>query len=477
MIESSLLQRSSMRRIPLRRAAEANGATGENALFRKTLAIVAVVAAAVVVGLLNLLPVAAQTPAASATRSFDSATVDPGGNVTVTITAANYGSFGEVTETLPEGFAYVSSGLDAEQVEADGQKVSFTLLDAVTSFTYTVTASRTAGPHTFSGTLRDDGRNDHDVGGASMVTVEGPATRSFNPATVAPGRNVVVTITLANYGSFGEVTETLPAGFAYVSSGLDAEQVEADGQKVSFTLLQAVTSFTYTVTTPSAARSYTFTGTLRDADLMDHPVGGATSLTVKSPSTGGGGGVVPTSTPRSSRTDPLPTRTPTPVPATATPTPVPPTATATPVPATATPTPVPPTATPTPVPPTATATSVPPTATPTPVPPTATPTPVPPTATATSVPPTATATSVPPTATATSAPPTATATSAPPTATATTAPVVVVAPTLEPTATATPAVAPPEEEGGVPVWLILLIIAGVIAVAAIVVIVVRSRAR
>ena len=113
------------------------------------------------------------------------------------------------------GFTYASSP-KADQVEATGQEVRLTL-QGETSFTYTVTASSAAGSHTFSGTLRDSDRQDHDVVGDSSVTVEGAseasATRSLNPATVAPGGEVVVTITAANYGSFGEVTETLPVGF------------------------------------------------------------------------------------------------------------------------------------------------------------------------------------------------------------------------------------------------------------------------
>ena len=36
---------------------------------------------------------------------------------------------------------------------------------------------------------------------------------------------MVVTIAAADYGSAGGVTETLPAGFAYVSSSLAASQV------------------------------------------------------------------------------------------------------------------------------------------------------------------------------------------------------------------------------------------------------------
>ena len=52
----------------------------------------------------------------SATRSFSPASVAPGGQVTVTITAANYGALGAVTETLPQGFSYLSSGLPDDQV-------------------------------------------------------------------------------------------------------------------------------------------------------------------------------------------------------------------------------------------------------------------------------------------------------------------------------------------------------------------------
>ena len=74
----------------------------------------------------------------------------PGSRLVVTIDVANYGQAGGVTETLPAGFTYVSSSLDADQVAETGQEVRFTL-QGETSFTYTVTASRTAGSHSFSG--------------------------------------------------------------------------------------------------------------------------------------------------------------------------------------------------------------------------------------------------------------------------------------------------------------------------------------
>ena len=546
----------------------------------------------------------------NASRAFSSSTVASGGMLDVTITAANYGQTGIVTETLPDGFTYVSStppGLG----QAVGQTVSFVLLE--NSFTYTVTASSVAGTHSFSGVLTDFEKNDVAVGGASSVTVEavaGPrASRSLSSTTVAPGGQLRVTISANDYGDSGLVTETLPNGFSYVSSSPDGI-AEENGQMVSFVLLGEDMSFTYTVDAPDTVGTYSFDGELVDFEKDSYPVGGLSSVTVAElpptalrtisettvvegdqfdvtviafnygvagtlvenlpagleyvssnmadalivrgqtltwtlvgpnmsvtytveasqtgtlvisgylqafdrsialvpvvgadtitvrsakPPTIDGGVYSPPATPVPPTATPVPP-TATPVPPTATPvpptaTPVPPTAT--PVPPTATPvpptaTPVPPTATP--VPPTATsvpptATSVPPTATsvpPTAVPPTAVPpTAVPPTAvppTATSVPPTAVPptavppTAVPPTAVPpTAVPPTAVPpTAVPPTAVPPTAvPPTAVPPTVAPAPTPAPTVVPPvpveDEGGGMPAWLIILIILIVIALVA-----------
>ena len=177
--------------------------------------------------------------------------------------------------------------------------------------------------------------------GLGTVSAQGAsATRTFDMPTVAPGGQVVVTLTATGYGFFGAVTETLPAGFTYVSSSLPADQIDIDGNKLTFFLI-GEGSLTYKVTAAMAEGSYRFDGTLRDADRMDHQIGGVWEVTVAVTTP------TPTSTP-----SPVPTATPAPVP-TATPTPVP-TATATPVPtatATLTPTPSPTaTATPTPIP-------------------------------------------------------------------------------------------------------------------------------
>ena len=72
-------------------------------MYRTTLR---VFMAAVLAGLgtvLVLLPLAAQNNP-SASRSFSVMSVEPGGELVVTIEASDYGQAGGVTETLPAGF-------------------------------------------------------------------------------------------------------------------------------------------------------------------------------------------------------------------------------------------------------------------------------------------------------------------------------------------------------------------------------------
>ena len=146
------------------------------------IALVAIMVASItgVVALTGILPTSAQSaPTPSATRSFDSTSVAPEGQVVVTIAAANYGQAGGVTETLPTGFAYVSSSLAASQVtELSGNRVRFTL-QGDASFTYTVTASITPGPYDFSGTLRTSN-------GTTTPWAAPPASRWMLPALRLP---------------------------------------------------------------------------------------------------------------------------------------------------------------------------------------------------------------------------------------------------------------------------------------------------
>ncbi|MYF64509.1 MAG: DUF11 domain-containing protein [Chloroflexi bacterium] len=165
--------------------------------------------------------------------------------------------------------------------------------------------------------------------GLGAVSAQGAATRTFDTSTVAPGGTLVVTVAVLDYGGFGRVTETLPAGFTFVSSTHPEDQTGVDGNTLRFTLLGGgTTGFTYTVTAPTSEGTYTFAGMLRDADRMDHRIGGASEVTV--------GISTPTPTPEPTPTPtPSPTAEPSPTPApTPTPRPTCPTAgpTATPIP-------------------------------------------------------------------------------------------------------------------------------------------------
>ena len=152
----------------------------------RRIALAAIMVASItgVVALTGIAPTSAQS-GPSATRSFDSTSVAPEGQVVVTIEATDYGLAGGVTETLPPGFYYVTSSLSPSQVlpglaDESGQNVRFTL-QGDTSFTYTVTASSTPGSYDFSGTLRDFERDNYDVGGATEVTVVSTSMPAATP--------------------------------------------------------------------------------------------------------------------------------------------------------------------------------------------------------------------------------------------------------------------------------------------------------
>ena len=145
---------------------------------------IAVVAAVL---LLGLGVVSAQQSAGGA-RSFDSSAVAPGGTLVVTIAVTiDYGSVGAVTETLPEGFAFVSSSHPEDQVRVDGNTLRFTFIGpGTTGFEYTVTAPVVEGLYQFTGTLRDDDKGDHSIGGASEVAVAASAPGATAEPTPTP---------------------------------------------------------------------------------------------------------------------------------------------------------------------------------------------------------------------------------------------------------------------------------------------------
>ena len=254
-------------------------------MVKKALMMLGVLAIVGVAGLSLLLPDAVNASGHSATRSFVTGSVAAGSELEITLEVTGLGGFGQVRETLPEGFTFVRS----EDVTAsvDGQIVAFTILGSDATFHYTVAASTTTGTYEFSGTVGDSNRDSLAVGGASSVEVTGPkgpeATRSISRSSVDSGGQVTITITTtSDYGAAGTVVEILPEGFSYASSTLSSAAVADRGNSVGFTLL-GDDSFSYTVNASSEAGDYTFAGTISNFDRLAGDITGDDTVSVNPP--------------------------------------------------------------------------------------------------------------------------------------------------------------------------------------------------
>ena len=264
---------------------------GGSRLFKRIVLVLSAIAVGLTMGLVGLNPIGASGH--SAERSFSATSIGPDEQLVVTIEVANYGGIGQLVETLPSDFTYVSSDPDAAHDAAD-RTLTFNLV-ADASVTYTVTTPAGAGTHTFSGVLMNSIRESENVGGQETITVVVPtvepeqdaatASRSFSPASVPGEGQVVVTIEVANYGGIGQVVELLPSDFTYVSSDPSAEH-DTVSRTLTFNLVNDA-SVTYTVTAPAGAGTHTFSGILKDSGRASHTIGGATEVTVEEPTVQG----------------------------------------------------------------------------------------------------------------------------------------------------------------------------------------------
>ena len=116
---------------------------------------------------------------------------------------------------------------------------------------------------------------------AAVTPATWAAIRSFSSASVSPGGQVMVTITANGYGEISLVVDTLPPGFSLVASSL-LGWASTDGDREVRFVLRGETILTYTVTAPSAAGSYSFSGVWGNSNTRgeEAPVGGTLSMTV-----------------------------------------------------------------------------------------------------------------------------------------------------------------------------------------------------
>ena len=153
----------------------------------------------------------------SARRSFSSSLVAPGGTVTVTIRADNYGGLGRIVETLPSGFT---------SPDASGQTVTLRLLqEGPQTRSYTVTASDDPGSYTFSGVLASEDKSETTVGGPSSVTVRVAAPEPEPQVNRAPA--------FLGSSTTRSINENSASG---ANVGAAVRATDADGDRLTYSL-------------------------------------------------------------------------------------------------------------------------------------------------------------------------------------------------------------------------------------------------
>jgi len=105
------------------------------------------------------------------------------------------------------------------------------------------------------------------------VLASPPTATRILPASVESGDEFNVTIQPSGCGAFGQVEETLPDGFTYLSCTPGYIGVEEVGNTVKFTFLGSE-SFTYRVKAPTVVTTtiYTFRGIVNDEDKNEYPI-------------------------------------------------------------------------------------------------------------------------------------------------------------------------------------------------------------
>ena len=228
----------------------------------------------------------------TATRTLPAEPVSADESFLVEIEVSNYGTRGQVVETLPKDFVCAGvkpSTVDLMDLSGEAKKntrvYQFTFLGE-NSFTYTVTLQYydiEEGTYTFSGILIDGDKDEYDISGDTEIEVEEEeeeaeptATRTLPEEPVSADKSFTIEIEASHYGIHGYVVETLPEGFVFEDySGL----VEVEDNTVEFELW-GEPSFTYNVTAPDAEGTYTFSGILIDEDKNEYDIGGDIEIVV-----------------------------------------------------------------------------------------------------------------------------------------------------------------------------------------------------
>jgi len=132
-------------------------------------------AVALAVVALALVPAPAGADAHTAVRALDVTSVDPGGEVVVTVEVRGFGRYGRVSEVLPEGWTLVDTSLPEPAVTVANRTVRLLLLNLdeaeSVAFWYRLRAPDAAGEYFLRGVVQDSDRVSRPVGGAGEIVV------------------------------------------------------------------------------------------------------------------------------------------------------------------------------------------------------------------------------------------------------------------------------------------------------------------
>ena len=228
--------------------------------------------------------VVAQDAPLATERSIAQDFVRAGDPVVVKVLVLGYDAEVMVVETLPTGFLYRSSSLPETTVNKETNTLTF-ILRGEQEFIYVLIAGL-PGTHTFAGTITSPGTTVMPIMGQDSVVVSpspyATTARSFERGFVDLQGDIEITVDLFNYGWVAQITEIIPIGFTYVRSSLPEGSVSVSKQQIEFVIL-GEERFTYIVTAPEQAGTYTFIGTISDFNRTVTGIGGSTSLLVGHP--------------------------------------------------------------------------------------------------------------------------------------------------------------------------------------------------
>ena len=188
-------------------------------LLKKFLPLIAAVILVVIIAapVLASPAIAARTPPTS---------VASGNTFNVTIETSGCGFAGQVMETLPDGFTYISCHsctIDDIRVEQVGNTVKFTFLGDSASFTYTVKAPTvdTTTIYTFQGVVKDENKNEYPIRDNVITVTVGTLTPETYTLTMAVNGSGSITPSVGNHmydaGDVVSISATPDSGWQFDS--------------------------------------------------------------------------------------------------------------------------------------------------------------------------------------------------------------------------------------------------------------------